>query len=549
MVSPYQANDAKPLGECNRFPSCLGIRGIGDAPQDACLEIVPHHDVHKGQQSVDYAALRLHLLRAFGTSANPLRTAYHYWGLPQRMILHDHQHRPGSAMLTNTSMSRDEFSYANLRLPHFMELASNAGPDEMNICHQESRMSPRSSSCSQLPVLVPPYPFWGFATRPGYDGTTPSTTVLTLRDARVSDKTTKLAPMLGVPTKAVDKTQTEHANTREGTIGGEGPPPGSRLEENHYKKWDRWIARTQMMKVHDDGGTIILPSPKHVIVPPKDETVHHACVLEQLLDGGKETKRICQVVPGVTTMMERSFSPPNGESKEGHTVVPSHMDQKINAAPPLNGLGIMKKKTKKEKTRSGMPPVIDPSDSSPPPRPEDCPSNVFTSTALYQGAVDEEYLTEYQCELRKHLEVFEAGPNDVRASASPGRTGLVKLGQVGIRCRYCAATSRPHLATRTGGAAYYSKTIAGIYQLAQNMTKGHLSERCYYIPPDIKSRLTVLRKNNRRAERGKDYWTKSIQAAGVYESPSEGILRVRNSPTGGAVIDLPLHQHTPPRRA
>ncbi len=72
---------------------------------------------------------------------------------------------------------------------------------------------------------------------------------------------------------------------------------------------------------------------------------------------------------------------------------------------------------------------------------------------------DEETLTEYQCLLRKQIELFEAGPEDIKASAQ-GRNNPILTGQVGIRCRYCATLP---LKCRPRGAVYYSKTIVSIH--------------------------------------------------------------------------------------
>jgi hypothetical protein len=233
----------------------------------------------------------------------------------------------------------------------------------------------------------------------------------------------------------------------------------------------------------------------------------------------REEKRISEVIaPSMRTAI--------AGSTKGYNIDPCPRDRA--AAPPSKVACIRGKKG------AGVPPSADVLAPRSLPGLEAGPSKLFAATVLYQEGLDDEYLTAYQCELRKHLEVFEAGPNEVRASASPGRTGLVKLGQVGLRCRHCAATSSPHLATRTRGAAYYSQTVSGMYQLAQNMTKGHLSQRCYYIPRDVQRRLNALRNDNRRAERGKDYWTASIRAMGVQESTSEGILRVGNQRDGAA---------------
>lgn len=134
---------------------------------------------------------------------------------------------------------------------------------------------------------------------------------------------------------------------------------------------------------------------------------------------------------------------------------------------------------------------------------------------------DEEYLTEYQCLLRKQLEVFEAGPTDLRGSTQ-GRNTPIMLGQVGLRCRHCANLP---LAARTKGAVYYSQTIDGVYQIAQNMSKVHLCQRCYRIPPEVQAKLLDLKRGSRRATGGKEYWAKALRTMGVYEDGK--VLRMR----------------------
>ena len=39
-----------------------------------------------------------------------------------------------------------------------------------------------------------------------------------------------------------------------------------------------------------------------------------------------------------------------------------------------------------------------------------------------------------------------------------------------------------------------SQTIKGMYQIAQNMSKVHLCERCTRIPQDVKKRMVALRR-------------------------------------------------------
>lgn len=144
---------------------------------------------------------------------------------------------------------------------------------------------------------------------------------------------------------------------------------------------------------------------------------------------------------------------------------------------------------------------------------------------LYLGELDDEALNPYQCYLRKHLELFEADEEDNRIGTRQGRTAPVKIGQVGLRCRHCGDAK---VAPTTKGAAYYSQYIENLYQLAQNMSKVHLSQRCKYIPEEDRRQLSILRDSSRRANGGKVYWTTRIRELGVYEDPP--VLRAKGHP-------------------
>jgi hypothetical protein len=137
---------------------------------------------------------------------------------------------------------------------------------------------------------------------------------------------------------------------------------------------------------------------------------------------------------------------------------------------------------------------------------------------------DEDILTRYQCLLRKQIELFEAGPDDVRGSAQ-GRNTPIQLGQVGIRCRHCSFLPKN---ARARGAVYYSKTIDGLYQVAQNMGKLHfLKPTCHKIPSDTVQKLTRLHQVKSRASGGKEYWSQCLRVLGVYEDKSG--LRIRQT--------------------
>jgi hypothetical protein len=83
---------------------------------------------------------------------------------------------------------------------------------------------------------------------------------------------------------------------------------------------------------------------------------------------------------------------------------------------------------------------------------------------------DSHVLNDYQSILRKQIELFETGPEDVRGKAQ-GRNKPVVLGQVGIRCRHCSTIPK---SARPKGSVYYSRSLVGIYQ-ASNYTCRQLS--------------------------------------------------------------------------
>jgi len=127
---------------------------------------------------------------------------------------------------------------------------------------------------------------------------------------------------------------------------------------------------------------------------------------------------------------------------------------------------------------------------------------------------DEDSLSDYQCLIRKQIELFEAGPEDVRRNAQ-GRNRAITLGQVGIRCKYCSYLEPAH---RDRGAVYFPSKLNGIYQAGQNMASIHLSRHCRRIPVEVKReilRLVSLPKSS--AGSGKKYWGDGARALGVIE--------------------------------
>jgi hypothetical protein len=127
---------------------------------------------------------------------------------------------------------------------------------------------------------------------------------------------------------------------------------------------------------------------------------------------------------------------------------------------------------------------------------------------------DKMVLSEYQCLLRRQIEIFETGPNGVGVDVQ-GQVNAIRLGQVGIRCRHCASLTNK---TRAIGGVYYSKTIRGLYQLAQNMARGHLEKNCKMVGAPICAKLAKLRQSSKKSGWGtNEYWSKRWWVMSVYE--------------------------------
>lgn len=129
---------------------------------------------------------------------------------------------------------------------------------------------------------------------------------------------------------------------------------------------------------------------------------------------------------------------------------------------------------------------------------------------------DEESLSEFQCLVRKQIQLFEARSEDVESNAK-GRNKPIVIGQVGIRCRHCSVLSPK---SRARGATYYPAKLNGLYQAAQSMASGHLCYHCQHIPADIRQELLVLKERKSSAGGGKKYWGDGVRVLGVIEDDS-----------------------------
>lgn len=82
---------------------------------------------------------------------------------------------------------------------------------------------------------------------------------------------------------------------------------------------------------------------------------------------------------------------------------------------------------------------------------------------------DKKELNELHCFVRRSLEVFAANDTDVAAPA-PGRKTRISLGQVGIRCVFCAKLP---VKSRVKRSVCYPPTVDGIYHAVSNMKHDH----------------------------------------------------------------------------
>lgn len=93
--------------------------------------------------------------------------------------------------------------------------------------------------------------------------------------------------------------------------------------------------------------------------------------------------------------------------------------------------------------------------------PEQYPRDFSESvTTLLFMACDAEQLSEYQCLIRKQIELFSATYVDIQMTVQ-GRNRKIDAGQVGVRCRHCADIP---IKKRARGAVYYPSKLSCIYQ-------------------------------------------------------------------------------------
>lgn len=127
-----------------------------------------------------------------------------------------------------------------------------------------------------------------------------------------------------------------------------------------------------------------------------------------------------------------------------------------------------------------------------------------------------DHLNDYQVEIRKMIQLFEATPAYVEGQRVKGRNRAIVLGQVGVQCRFCGHVFPPQ--NRAKGSTYFPQKLAGIYQACQILSTTHLLGSCPNIAKETQAQLQEMQ-NTSKASRtaGKDYWASTAEALGVYE--------------------------------
>jgi hypothetical protein len=145
--------------------------------------------------------------------------------------------------------------------------------------------------------------------------------------------------------------------------------------------------------------------------------------------------------------------------------------------------------------------------------------------------VDKYKLSDHQTLLRQQIEAFQATEDDVMTHTR-GRNKPIHVGQVGIRCRYCAHIP---VSRRQKGATYFPSNKLGIYQAAQNMSTAHIQcGLCTEMPEAIKLKFIEImsaKKPNCSNGAGRPYWAQSATQLGLVDT-EEGIRFIRDLPPG-----------------
>jgi hypothetical protein len=130
---------------------------------------------------------------------------------------------------------------------------------------------------------------------------------------------------------------------------------------------------------------------------------------------------------------------------------------------------------------------------------------------------DKQWLSDYDCFIRKQIEVFCATTDDVlRCNDSKS---VVKEGQVGIRCIHCAL-AKDMASVHDAGVAYPA-SINNLYDTVREFMRLHL-ETCANLPQEVRSRLVEAKGASSLSSVLRNYYQVSAKTIGLIDS-SDGI--------------------------
>lgn len=142
-----------------------------------------------------------------------------------------------------------------------------------------------------------------------------------------------------------------------------------------------------------------------------------------------------------------------------------------------------------------------------------CPSNFVVTMSLPS---DRKQLSDYQTLLRQSLEFYAATKDDVETRIR-GRKQTIRLNQIGVRCRFCAHL---HVRERGNGAVYFPRSMATVYQAAQNIAGAHFNGdkyMCPFVPIALTEELDIQTPKRKMSKSGRGYWIEACRSLGIYE--------------------------------
>mmetsp|Transcript_4115 Transcript_4115/g.9333 ORF Transcript_4115/g.9333 Transcript_4115/m.9333 type:complete len:494 (-) Transcript_4115:196-1677(-) len=135
---------------------------------------------------------------------------------------------------------------------------------------------------------------------------------------------------------------------------------------------------------------------------------------------------------------------------------------------------------------------------------------------------DPKWLSDYLCFVRRHvLEVFVSTEEDVRNRTNSKK---IQLGQVGIRCRFCAHINIAHPA-RAGRSQCFPSSLSRIYQSVAMMLREHIPF-CVEVPPATRAlfELKKIKSCEGSATDSRKYWMTSAASQGMADTEDGGII-------------------------